>query len=408
MTTDAGTTTDHYAEPAVIAAAGARGEPGWLRDRRAEAARAFDATPLPTRVLRPWRYTDVSGLDFEAFAPTAGALRIDGDAPDGAYAGTIADAIGTHEALVRDGLGALTPATEGKFQAANAALWSGGMLVHAPARTVFDAPVVADVDVPEGDTAVFPRVLIVAGEQAEVTVVLRLRSGDAPLLAAGVVEIEVAQAARVRLLIDDRWGADTQDYTTVRARLGRDADLQVASLAIGGRVLKQTVEVTLEGEGANSAIRAVALGDEEQHFDFVTLQDHTGPRTTSDVEVKAALAGASRSIYYGITRVGEEAAGAEANQQNRNLLLSNSSKADSDPVLEILTADVIRCGHGATVGPVDEDALFYLQSRGLDRRTSLQLLVSGFFQTVLRDIRLEGVAEELEETVFAKLAMAEL
>ena len=408
MTTDAGTTTDHYAEPAVIAAADARGEPGWLRDRRAEAARAFDATPLPTRVLRPWRYTDVSGLDFAAFAPTAGALRIDGDAPDGAYAGTIADALGTHAALVRDGLGALTPATEGKFQAANAALWSGGMLVHAPARTVFDAPVVADLDVPEGDTAVFPRVLVVAGEQAEVTVVLRLRSGDAPLLAAGVVEISVAPVALERLLIDDRWGADTQDYTTVRARLGRDADLQVASLAIGGRVLKQTVEVTLEGEGANSAIRAVALGDEEQHFDFVTLQDHTGPRTTSDVEVKAALAGASRSIYYGITRVGEGAAGAEANQQNRNLLLSNSSKADSDPVLEILTADVIRCGHGATVGPVDEDALFYLQSRGLDRRTSLQLLVSGFFQTVLRDIRLEGVAEELEETVFAKLAMAEL
>ena len=408
MTTDAGTTTDHYAEPAVIAAADARGEPGWLRDRRAEAARAFDATPLPTRALRPWRYTDVTRLDFAAFAPAAGAMRIGGAAPDGAYAGTIADALGSHEGLVRDGLGTLTPATEGKFQAANAALWSGGMLVHAPARAVFDEPVVAELDVPEGDAAVFPRVLVVAGEQTEVTVVLRLRSGDTPLLAAGVVEIEAAQAARVRLLIDDRWGADTQDYTTVRARLGRDADLQVASIAIGGRVLKQTVEVTLEGEGANSAIRAVALGDDDQHFDFVTLQDHTGPRTTSDVEVKAALAGASRSIYYGITRVGEEAAGAEANQQNRNLLLSNSSKADSDPVLEILTADLIRCGHGATVGPVDEDALFYLQSRGLDRRTSLQLLVSGFFQTVLRDIRLEGVAEELEETVFAKLGQAEL
>ena len=408
MTTDAGTTTDHYGEPAVLAAADARGEPGWLRDRRAEAARAFDATPLPTRALRPWRYTDVTRLDFAAFAPTSGAMRINGNAPDGAYAGTIADAVGTHETVLRDSLGSLTPATEGKFQAANGALWSGGVLVHAPARAVFDEPVVAELDVADGEAAVFPRVLIVAGEQAEVTVVLRVRSGDASLLAAGVVEIEVAQAAHVRLLIDDRWGADTQDYTTVRARLGRDADLQVASLAIGGRVLKQTVEVTLEGEGANSAIRAVALGDEHQHFDFVTLQDHTGPRTTSDVEIKAALAGASRSIYYGITRVGEEAAGAEANQQNRNLLLSNSAKADSDPVLEILTADVIRCGHGATVGPVDEEALFYLQSRGLDRRTSLQLLVSGFFQTVLRDIRLEGVAEDLEETVFAKLALAEL
>ena len=408
MTTDAATTTDHYAESAVLAAAEARGEPGWLRDRRTEAARAFAAIPLPTRALRPWRYTNVTGLDFARFAPADEGLRIGGTAPDGAYAGTIADAVGTHEALVRDGLGSLTPATEGKFQAANSALWSEGVLVHAAARTVFDEPIVAELDVPEGDTAVFPRMLIVAGEQAEVTVVLRMRSGDAPLLAAGVIEIEVGQAAHVRLLIDDRWGADTQDYTTVRARLGRDADLQVASLAIGGRVLKQTVEVTLEGEGANSAIRAVALGDSDQHFDFVTLQDHVGPRTTSDVEVKAALAGASRSIYYGITRVGEGAAGAEANQQNRNLLLSDRSKADSDPVLEILTADVIRCGHGATVGPVDEEALFYLQSRGLDRRTSLQLLVSGFFQSVLRDIRLEGVAEELEETVFAKLAQAEL
>ena len=408
MTTDAATTADPYAEAAVLAAASARGEPGWLLDRRAEAARAFDATPLPTRALRPWRYTDVTGLDVARFAPTGGSTRIDADAPDGAYAGSIADAVGTHEALLRDGLGSLTPATEGKFQAANAALWSGGVLVHAPARTTFEQPVVAELDAAEGDAAAFPRVLVVAGEQAEVTVVLRLRSGDAPLLAAGVVEIEAAQAARVRLLIDDRWGAETRDYTTVRARLGRDADLQVASLAIGGRVLKQTIEVTLEGEGANSAIRAVALGDGDQHFDFVTLQDHTGPRTTSDVEVKAALAGASRSIYYGITRVGEGAAGAEANQQNRNLLLSNDSKADSDPVLEILTADVIRCGHGATVGPVDEEALFYLQSRGLDRRTSLQLLVSGFFQSVLRDVRLDGVAEELEETVFAKLAAAEL
>ena len=426
MTTDAVAIADldsgPYAEAAVLASAEARGEPAWLRDRRAEAARAFAATPLPTRALRPWRYTDVSALDLGAFAPAEPVLRIEATLPpktpleaaepDGAYAGTLADALDpldAREQLVREHLGALVPGTEGKFQAANAALWRGGVLVHAPNRAIFEAPVVVDLDARAlGDAAVFPRLLIVAGEQAEVTVVLRMRSGDAPLLAAGTIEVEAAQAARVRLLLDDRWGADTQDYTTVRARLGRDADLQIASLAIGGRVLKQTVEVALEGEGANSAIRAVALGDGEQHFDFVTLQDHVGPRTVSDVEIKAALAGASRSIYYGITRVGEGAAGAHANQVNRNLLLSEHSKADSDPVLEILTADVVRCGHGATVGPVDEDALFYLQSRGLDRRTALQLLVGGFFQSVLGDVRLEGIAEELEATVFAKLATAEL
>src|SRR5690606_24299183 len=122
-----------------------------------------------------------------------------------------------------------------------------------------------------------------------------------------------------------------------------------------------------------------ALGDGKQHFVFVTLQDHIGPKTTSDVEIKTALAGASRSIYYGVTRVEETASGAAAEQENRNLLLSQHSKADSDPVLEILTNEVIRCGHGATVGPVDHEALFYLSSRGLDRRQALTLLVAGFF-----------------------------
>ena len=407
MTTDAAAPAP-YAEAAVLAAAGARGEPDWLRERRAEAARAFAAAPLPTRALRPWRYTDVGGLDFAAFAPAEPALRVEAEAPPGAYAGPIAGAPAPHAGIARERLGALLPATEGKFLAANAALWSGGLLVHAPAGAAFAAPVAAELEAAGADAAVFPRVLVVAGEGAEVTVALRTRSGAAPLLAAGAIEVEAGPASRVRLLLDDRWGEATRDYSAVRARLGRGADLQIASLAVGGLVLKQTIEVALEGEGAHSAIRAVALGDGDQHFDFVTLQDHAGPRTTSDVEVKAALAGASRSIYYGVTRVGEGAAGAEANQENRNLLLSRQARADSDPVLEILTADVVRCGHGATVGPVDEDALFYLESRGLDRRTALQLLVSGFFQSVLGDVRHEGVAAELEATVFAKLAKAAL
>ena len=395
-----------------VAADAAATQPTWLRERRAEAARAFEATPTPTPSLRPWRYTDVTGLDIAAFEDAELAPVVEGNAPEGAYAGSLTGALtadGKHEDLVREHLGSVVTGTEGKFQAANTALWSGGALVYAPRRATFDEPVVVTVDASDlADRAVFPRLLIIAEEQGDVTVVLRLHSGAASLLAAGVVEIIAGQAARVRLLIDDRWGPDTQDFTTIRSRLGRDADVQVATLGIGGRIVKQTIEALLEGEGANSVIRAVALGDDKQHFDFVTLQDHIGPRTTSDVEVKAALAGSSRSVYYGITRVEETAAGGEANQLNKNLLLSEHAKADSDPVLEILTADVIRCGHGATVGPVSAEEMFYLQSRGLTRREALQLLVTGFFQSVLGDIEIEGVADELRETVFAKLAAAEL
>ena len=399
---------DSFTEERALAAAHDRGEPEWLLERRTEASRAFAATPLPTPALRPWRYTDVTALDLDAFPPAETPIEV--EAPKELPISTIAEAIeGDSAEVVREHLGALIGGTEGKFLAANAAWWSGGALVHIPRNVALKAPVIVTIDAGAlADASIFPRLLIVAEERAEGTIVLRLRSGDAPLLVAGIVEIFTAQASRVRLVVDQRWGATTQDFTTVRSRLGRDADVQVATLNIGGRIVKQTVEALIDGEGANSTIRSVALGDSDQHFDFVTLQDHVGPRSTSDVEVKAALAGASRSIYYGITRVEETAAGSHAEQMNNNLLLSKHAKADSDPVLEILTADVIRCGHGATVGPVDEEAMFYLQSRGLARRPALQLLVNGFFQSVLGNIDLPGVAEELEAMVFEKLDTAEL
>ena len=400
---------ESYAETRVAALAAARGEPAWLRARRTEAARAFAATPMPTPKLRPWRYTDLSGLDLGAYPPAETPIAVRGAAPEGGFAGTLSEALVSREELVRERLGSIVTGVEGKFQAANAALWTGGVLVHVPRRAALAEPIEVTVDASAlAGAAVFPRLLIVAEEQAEVTVIVRLVSGDAPLLVAGVVEVVAAQAAQVRLLLDVRWGARTQDFTTVRSTLAKDADVRVGALALGGEVVKQTIEALIEGDGAHSGIGAVALGDRGQHFDFVTLQDHAGARTTSDVKVKAALAGSSRSIYYGLTRVEETAAGAQAEQLNNNLLLSDNAKADSDPVLEILTAQVIRCGHGATVGPVDAGELFYLQSRGLDRRTALQLLVNGFFQAVVSDLRVPGVADEVEQAVVAKLATAEL
>ena len=412
--TSGSATAGHYGEAAVVEASAARGEPDWLRDRRAEGARAFAATPLPTPALRPWKYTDITGLDIESFAPVAPRVTVDATVPGGGFAGSLAEAAAERGDLVREHLGSLVTATEGKFAAANAALWAGGVLVYAPRGAAFEQPVVVTVDATldgaamEAPSAVVPRLLVVAEESAEVSVVVRNRSGDGPLLAPGVVEVVAGESARIRLTLDGRWGAATQEFTTVRSRLARDADVLVSSIVIGGATVKQTIEAMMEGEGAKSVIRGVALGDGEQHFDFVTLQDHIGPRTSSDVQIKSALAGASRSIYYGVTRVEETAAGAEANQQNRNLLLSEHAKADSDPVLEILTADVIRCGHAATVGPVDREALFYLQSRGLDYRAAVQLLVHGFFQSVAAGISLPEVTDELYEAVTSKLATAEL
>ncbi|MDA0351175.1 MAG: Fe-S cluster assembly protein SufD [Chloroflexi bacterium] len=408
---DVTTTTSAYTEAAIITAASARNEPDWLLARRTEGARAFESTPMPTPQLRPWKYTDVSDLVIESHAPAEPVLTIEATAPPGAFAGSLREAIaGSEGDQVRERLGSVVTTTEGRFLAANAAHWTDGVYVRLPRGARLESPVVATIDATAvaAGSAVYPRVLIDAGVDSEATVVLRFRSSDAPLLVSSVIEIVADSDSRVRVLIDDRWGSETREFTTARSRVGRSADVQVASLAIGGRIIKQTIEALIEGEGANSTIRGVALGDGDQHFDFVTLQDHIGPKSTSDVEIKAALAGASKSIYYGVTRVEVSAKGSHAEQVNRNLLLSRHSKADSDPVLEILTSDVIRCGHGATVGPVDEEALFYLQSRGLPRRAAFQLLVAGFFQSVIQDIPVAGLAEELESIVVTKLADAEL
>lgn len=406
MTT--GSTVQQYDEAQVVAASEQRNEPAWLRDRRAEAARAFSALPMPTSALRPWRYVDLAGLDPGAVTPGASKVTVEANVPNGAFAGSLAEGVGKVPAA--DRLGTLLLATEGRFLAANAAQWTDGVLVYAPKGTVFDAPVQITIDASAAaNGAAYPRVLVIAEEQAEVSIVLRLESGDAPITVAGAIEVFAGQAARVKLLVDDRWGTQTRDFTWVRARLERDSDVQFASIAMGGLLVKQTVEMLLEGAGSNSGIRAVALGDAHQHFDFVTLQDHTGPKTTSIVEVKSALAGASRQAYYGVTRVGETAKGADADQTNRNLLISGEAKADSDPVLEILTADVVRCGHHAAVGPVDQEALFYLQSRGLDTRAALQQMVAGFFHSVVGATGMPGLDEaELTERVQAKLASATL
>ena len=403
------TLTQTYGEAAVVAASTGRGEPGWLTEKRAESARAFEALPMPTPKLRPWKYTDVTSLVIDGYAADeAFAPDISGTAPAGGFAGSLASAAGDAKLgpIVESHLGALVPATEGKFIAANSAQWRQGAFVYVPRSQAFAEPVTVTLNATDG--AVFPRLLVVAEAATEVTVLVRCHSGDADLLASQVVEVFAGADSNVNLVFHVDWGRATREFTTVRAKTDRGANVRIATLAIGGALVKQTLEGILEGEGSQARIRGVALGDANQHFDFVTLQDHVGPKTQSDVQIKTALAGASRSIYYGVTRVEETGLGASAEQANRNLLLSAHAKADSDPVLEILTNDVIRCGHGATVGPVDQEAFFYLQSRGLDRRQALKLLVAGFFNSVVDDIGDEALREEVALEVERKLAVAEV
>jgi Fe-S cluster assembly protein SufD len=193
-------------------------------------------------------------------------------------------------------------------------------------------------------------------------------------------------------------------YQSVQRTLaGRDATLDTLNVGLGASVSRVDLNARLLGPGANSDMLGLYFGDGSQHFDFNTSQDHVTPNTSSDLLYKGALDGASRAVFRGIIRVHPGAQKTDAYQKNRNLLLSPKAHADSLPNLEI-QADDVKCSHGATVGELDEEAKFYLMSRGLGRVQAERLVVLGFLGEVLSRLPLGGVSEKVTRVIEEKLA----
>lgn len=427
--------------PAAVAAAGA-GDPDWLRARREEAWALYEATPMPSTRSEEWRYTDVArlvpldglapsfGEDGEHPPPGRGPSRAVAD-PDAEGAGRVVDVDGRvvscelDDELARqgvilaslrdaarqelDGVEALlateaVPASDGKYPALNAALWSDGVFLRVPRGVSLDLPVRLARRVSRASTAAFTRILIVAEEGSRVSFVDEIRSPDldGPALAATAVEVFARGGAQVQYVSLQRMGRGGVYLAQQRTLAERDSTLDTLNVALGGSVGRVDLNARLLGPGANSNMLGLYFGDREQHFDFNTSQDHVAPNAHSDLLYKGALDGRSRGVFRGIIRVHEGAQRTDAYQTNRNLLLSEEAVATSLPNLEI-GADDVRCSHGATVGQLDAEALFYLMSRGIGRRQAERLVVTGFLGEVLSRLPLGGVAERVAQAIEAKL-----
>ena len=369
---------------------------------RASAAAALETAAMPSpRLDRPWKYVDAAALDLDGFAPPGAASANTGmqdveglviagfdEAPEGAL----------------DRLGEAVPVADSGLTALHYAFLRGGALVEAKANAEIAEPVRLMREFTAAGGLATPHTLIVAGANSRVTVVEEYRSSDEPMAVLPAVELLVGPGAVVSYTSLHRWGARTRVFAEQRAATERDADVRSLSLVTGGRLVKSHITSSLEGRGSSSEIYGLSVGGGDEHTDFYTLQDHVAEDTRSDLLIKSALGDRSRAVYYGLTKVGLGARRADANQENRNLLLSRAAKADSDPVLEILTNDVTRVSHGATAGPVDEEELFYIQSRGLTREGAVGLLVRGFLGEPLdRSGLAEGLREELSALVETKL-----
>lgn len=414
-----------------------KGEPDWLRERRLQAWNLYEQLPTPTPAQRPWKYTDITRFDFDrfsAYAPAAAAAPAEAQAAaasgghllqmnseagaaeleqelsrKGVVFCSLDEAVQRCPELVREYLMTrCLPAATDKLTALHGALWSGGVFVYVPRDVEIALPLHSVLWTDKAGLAVFPHALVVAETNSRVTLIDEYvsprREGNA--LSDAIAELFLNDGAEVRYVNLQRWDTGTYHFSTQRALLGRDAVLRYVTVGLGSRLSKVTNEAILEGQGANSEMLGLFFGERGQRFDAVTLQDHRAPRTTSDLLYKSALKDSAQSIYYGVVRVGPEARGSDANQENRNLLLSDKAKADSDPVLEIMTSEVTRCAHGATVGPVDEEQLFYLECRGLPREEAERLLVTGFFSSVIQRVPIEEVRVRLEQAVQERMQPA--
>jgi Fe-S cluster assembly protein SufD len=254
-----------------------------------------------------------------------------------------------------------------------------------------------------GDEATFPRLIIDAGENSEVTVVERFVSdGEGAALVVPRLFVRAQQASRVTYVAINELDTSVWQLGHQQAIGERDSTTLLATVALGGEYARVRTDAKVVGQGATTRQVALYYADENQMHDFRTLQDHVAPRTTSDLLFKGAVQDTARSVYTGLIRIGHDAKGSVAYQTNRNLTLSAGAWAESVPNLEIETNEV-KCSHASTIGPIDEDQRFYLESRGIPPETAERLVVLGFFDEVLAQLPVGPLAGELRAQVAAKL-----
>jgi len=312
-------------------------------------------------------------------------------------------AFSNHPGIVEKILGETVNAEEGKFAALAAAYAQDGILLYVPKNVVVEEPLHSILWGPGIGLAHISHLLVWIDDGASATFVHESASPteDGQSFHAGIVEIKVGRRANFKFVELQSWGNNVWNFSHERARVERDGYLDWIFGAVGSHLTKNFSEMDLAGEGASGRMSGFFFTDGSQHLDHDTQQNHLAPHTTSDLLFKGALKGKSRSVWQGMIYVAPGAQKTDGYQANRNLVLSEDARADSIPGLEIL-ADDVRCTHGATVGRLEQEPMFYLESRGIPPKEAERILVEGFFDPIMQRIPFDGVRERFQQAILSK------
>ena len=407
--------------------------PAWVKERRETAAKHFAAVGFPTTRLEDWRFTNVSPI-AEANWPLAqggfaqaealvssvnvpGAVRL--AIVNGQFAASLSDLSalpkGLRIASLRDGardatdgiethLGQVFSLATHPFAALNTSLLDDGVAIMVTAGAVVETPIhIVIVTGGETPVAAHPRVLIVAGENSQVRVAQTFIGvpGSAYFNNA-VAEVVVGPGALVQLYTDQRESDAAFHVANIQAHVGTKGVFESHAFATGARIMRHDIGIGLKGEGADCTMNGVYLADGERLMDTHTSLDHAMPHCTSHEIYKGILSGKSKAVFNGRIIVQLDAQKTDAKQTNRALLLSDEATINSNPQLEIF-ADDVKCTHGAAVGQLDEEALFYLQARGLTRADARDMLLHAFAGEVIEGLKIPALREQIETNFFARL-----
>jgi Fe-S cluster assembly protein SufD len=411
------------------------GEPAWLKALRGGALERFEELGFPTTEREEWKYTNVAPIARAGFRPAA----VTADAPDretierfvaeesrrsrlvfvdgrfrpelssleavaeGLVAVELSEAArGEHAGLVREKLEAAAESA-GAFESLNAALSTGGALLLVPRGVRVAAPVQLLFVSASPEAASFPRVLVVAERDSGLDLIESYAAaGEHAYFTDAAVSVSVGEGARVtHYKVQDESGRAFHVAST-RAEVGRDGAYDLTTVTLGARLSRHDIEVRLGHEGAECDVDGLYLVGTGQHADTHSLIDHQRPHGTSRQNYKGILDGKSRAVFNGRVFVHRDAQQTDAVQSNKNLLLSTDARVDTKPQLEIF-ADDVKCAHGATVGQLEEEELFYLLSRGLHTDLARNLLTYGFAEEIVEKIKFDSIRAQLDEAILNRL-----
>jgi Fe-S cluster assembly protein SufD len=400
-------------------------DPEWMLARRLEALRVFRDTPAPNRFDELWRRVDLSQFKLDAILAQLTAANTELDvkrnrlAAEFAQQGVIFTDLKTaakkHQPLLDQWL--MTQAVklnDAYYAALHGIFMRYGTILYVPAGVKLDKPLRTTIRMAADQLGGFYHTLIVLEEGAKAVLIEDFASEPPPsplkgeqvvrqALYDGAVEIILAKGAQLDYVNIQDWGRNVYNFSTERAKVGEEATLHWVMGGIGSKFTKSLIEADMIGPRGTALLSGVYYADSKQQFHYDTQQNHHAEACTSDLLYKAALRDDARTVWRGNIRVFPGAQKTDAYQANRNLQLSHRSRADSIPGLEI-EADDVRCTHGSTVGNIEDEPMFYLESRGVSQDDAKRLIVEGFFAPVIERIPLEETRARLIEEIGKKIA----